>query len=128
MRYKIVIILVMCALLATVISTLGCGKSAQTYVVKGGSLFLEGQRDEAIAAYNKAIEIDPKYAKAYLGRGIAYYGKGEYFMAVADCTKAIELDPTDSLSYSNRGMAYYKLGEKVKAEADFNNAKLLVYK
>jgi tetratricopeptide (TPR) repeat protein len=128
MRYGRLLTLTICAFLATVILTLGCGNSAEQYVAKGASLYLQGQRDEAIAAYNKAIEINPKYVKAYLGRGIAYYGKGEYDKAIVDYNKAIELDPTDSQFYSNRALAYNKLGEKSKADADIKKAKELLLK
>ena len=91
MRYRKVIILVICAFLATVILTLGCRNSAEEYVVKGASFIMLEQWDEAIAAYNKAIEISPKDAVSYNNRGFAYNKLGEYSKADADIKKAKEL-------------------------------------
>lgn len=36
-----------------------------------------GDRDRAIAEYNEAIRLNPKYAKANYNRGIAYNRKGD---------------------------------------------------
>jgi tetratricopeptide (TPR) repeat protein len=44
--------------------------------------------DQAIADFNKALEIDPKYTEAYISRGKAYYFKGEYDKAWGDIKKA----------------------------------------
>jgi len=67
---------------------------------------LNGQYDQAIADYNKDIEINPRDAVAYYNRGIVYGLSGQYDQAIADYTKAIELNPKDSDSYYNRGNAY----------------------
>jgi tetratricopeptide (TPR) repeat protein len=41
---------------------------------------------DAIADYNQAIQLNPKYAKAFNNRGFAYNNKGEYDRAIADYT------------------------------------------
>jgi tetratricopeptide (TPR) repeat protein len=82
----------------------------------------KGEVDRAIADYNKAIKLDPKYAGAYLNRGAAYYRKGEVDRAIADYNKAIKLDPNDANAYNNRGAAYQKKGDKDQAIADFRKA------
>ena len=81
-----------------------------------------GEYDRAIADYNDAIRLDPKYAFAYNGRGNAYNGKGEYDRAIADYSEAIQLDPNDRLPYNNRGNAYKDTGEFDRAIADYNDA------
>ena len=43
------------------------------------------QYDKAITDYNKAIELDPKYAMAYNNRGFAYGKLQQYDKAIADC-------------------------------------------
>jgi tetratricopeptide (TPR) repeat protein len=45
------------------------------------------------ADYDKAIELDPKYAMSYYNRGRTYESKAEHDRAIADYDKAIELDP-----------------------------------
>ena len=49
---------------------------------------------EAIADYDKAIELDPKLAPAYYNRGITYRELGKEEEAKKDFKKAQELDPT----------------------------------
>jgi tetratricopeptide (TPR) repeat protein len=51
----------------------------------------KGQHDNAIFNFNKAIEIDPKYANAYNNRGRAYYFKKEYDKSWQDVKKAQNL-------------------------------------
>ncbi len=53
----------------------------------------KGEYDRAIADYDKAIALKPKYADFYNNRGIAYDKKGEYDRAIADYDKAIALNP-----------------------------------
>ena len=44
---------------------------------KGVSYSNEGQYDQAISDYTKAIEINPRFAKALYNRGLAYRHKGQ---------------------------------------------------
>jgi tetratricopeptide (TPR) repeat protein len=53
----------------------------------------DGQHDKAIAAYSKAIKLDPKYSFSYLGRGDAYLAKGDRTRALQDYERAARLDP-----------------------------------
>ena len=67
-------------------------QSAASVALKSGiAKFKEDEDDEAIAAFNKALEIDPKYADAYVHRGQYYIEKGEYGKAVADLSKGLKL-------------------------------------
>lgn len=67
----------------------------------------EGNYEEAIAAFTKAIEIDPTQVPAYIERGEAYILEGKTAenldAAQADYEKAIELD--DSLQDAYIGLA-----------------------
>jgi tetratricopeptide (TPR) repeat protein len=89
----------------------------------GRSYFDKRQWDKAIAEYNEAIELDPKYADAYLNRGNANYNKGQYDQAIDDYTKAIEINPGLADAYANRGLAYAQgKGQFDQAISDFNKA------
>lgn len=68
----------------------GCGAGASSYYEKGLDLVVERQWEKAIAAFDAAIELDPRYAAAYAARCNALRVTGELDRALADCDKAIE--------------------------------------
>ncbi|MCA9891205.1 MAG: tetratricopeptide repeat protein, partial [Anaerolineae bacterium] len=51
------------------------------------------QYEQAIADYDKAIQLEPQYASAYYNRGLAYYMLNEYDLAIADYEAALKFDP-----------------------------------
>ena len=61
--------------------------------------------NEAIADYNRSIEIAPEYPDAYLNRGIAYEGKGLWSEAIADYDRVLAITPQDPVALNNRGNA-----------------------
>ena len=65
--------------------------AADAYYNRGLAYYAKGQHDQAISDYNKAIEINPRFADAYLNRGGAYYFKREYGKAWEDVHKAQDL-------------------------------------
>ncbi|MFN6395396.1 MAG: tetratricopeptide repeat protein, partial [Aphanizomenon sp.] len=78
---------------------------ATAYNNLGIALSDQKKLDEAVAAYQKAIELDPKYANAYYNLGIALYNQEKLEEAVAAYQKAIELDPKLATAYNNLGNA-----------------------
>ena len=96
------------------------GLNATEWVQRGRSLVESGNYNEAIEAFTKAIELDPKLAWAYGARGIAYYKLGNYQQAIRDYDRAIEIDPKDAVSYTNRGLAYDDLGNYQQAIRDYD--------
>lgn len=85
------------------------------YCISGTICTTAGKYDLAIAACNKALEIDPQLAIAYNNRGRAYYHKGQYDSAIKDYAKAIELDPELTLAYYMKGIILS--GSEKKKEA-----------
>jgi Tfp pilus assembly protein PilF len=64
------------------------------YDDRGNLLAQRGDFDGAMADLNRAIEIEPKYAKAYGDRGIIRLMRGEGTAAELDFRKCVELDKT----------------------------------
>jgi tetratricopeptide (TPR) repeat protein/uncharacterized RDD family membrane protein YckC len=79
----------------------------------------QGQYDQAIAYFDKAIEINPKLVLAYNNRGIAYKEKGQFDQAISDYNKALEINPGYAPAYINRGVAYAEKQKYDEAIADY---------
>ena len=61
---------------------------------------------ESIAAYQKALALDPKEEQAALGLGWAYQYTKEYDKAIAAYNQAIQIDPKDASADANLGIAW----------------------
>jgi len=78
-----------------------------------GDLFLAAPRrlfDQAVEAYQKALELRPFYADAYVGLGDAKAAKGDVEGAVAAYQRALLYNPVNAKVYLSLGKIYY--GEK----------------
>ena len=60
--------------------------------------------DEALASYDKTIELKPDYADAYSNRGIALSNLKRYAEALESYDKAIKLKPDLTDSYLNKSL------------------------
>ena len=60
---------------------------------------------EAIADFDRSIELAPEYPDAYLNRGIAYEGQGRWDLAIADYNQVLAISPQDPVALNNRGNA-----------------------
>lgn len=75
-----------------------------------GDLFLAAPRrlfDQAVEAYNKAIELRPFYADAHVGLGDARAAKSEIDPAIAAYQKALVFNPVNPKVYLSLGKIYY---------------------
>jgi len=75
----------------------------------------------AIAAYSRAIQLDPEFAEAYDNRGISYFNQRESLLAIADFSRSLELKPSD-FTYNNRGIVFLSLKRYKEAIEDFTQA------
>src|SRR2546426_3640126 len=75
-----------------------------------GDLFLAAPRrlfDQAVEAYNKAIELRPFYADAHVGLGDARAAKGEIDGAISAYQKALTYNAINPKVYMSLGRIYY---------------------
>ncbi len=84
--------------------------------------FARGELDEAIAAYQRVIEVDAGFALAYQGLAEAHARKGELDDAVAAIRKAIEAEPSESLYYTSLSRFLQMQGKVPEAEEAAANA------
>ncbi|HUO81707.1 MAG TPA: tetratricopeptide repeat protein [Gammaproteobacteria bacterium] len=78
--------------------------------------------DEAVAAADAAVALDPDYAKAYAARGNIHRLLEQREQAIADYGKAIELDPQDAEAYHSRAAMHLETEQYDDALADFTRA------
>ena len=81
-----------------------------------------GRHEEAVAGYNKAIELKPDYAETYYNLGATLKELSKHEEAVVSYNKAIELRPYFAEAYNNLGSALNKLGDYEKAVTSYNKA------
>jgi tetratricopeptide (TPR) repeat protein len=98
------------------------GKGTRVYNLRGEIKKGQGLDEEAIIEFNKAIQVNPKFAPAYNNRGISYFNQRHLDLSISDFNKTIELDPTFAGAYSNRGASYAAKGILDKGISDCDTA------
>ncbi|MBM3155035.1 MAG: tetratricopeptide repeat protein [Chloroflexi bacterium] len=100
----------------------GCSNPASKHIERGNSYRSQGQLQEAVVEFSKAIELAPDMAQAYYLRSCAYGDMKEWDLAVADMDKAIELESDNSTFLGYRGALYSKRGQHMLALRDLDKA------
>jgi tetratricopeptide (TPR) repeat protein len=91
-------------------------------LVDPGEDFQAGRR-EAVAQFNQAVTLNPRYTIAYFMRAITKYQLNDPQGALADYNQAISLNPQYANAYYNRGLLKdEKLNDRAGAIADFRTA------
>ncbi len=82
------------------------GLDAKHWITLGNRYFDTHQRDKAIEAYAKALELDPNNPDVLTDQGVMYSETTQYEKAIANFEKAHAIDPTHLPSLLNLGMLY----------------------
>lgn len=98
------------------------GDRPQTHNTIGLAHASQGRYADAVAAYDRAIELAPGYAKAWNNRGLALERSGDAESAMASYARAVELDPTLATAPNNIGALLWKGGDLEGAEEWFRRA------
>jgi tetratricopeptide (TPR) repeat protein len=81
-----------------------------------GRLLIQSNRiDEAKAAFERAIKLDPNLAIAHSNLGAILGMKGDFYGALQELQTAVRLDPQSSMAHNNLAIAYLKMGKKNEA-------------
>lgn len=73
------------------------------------------QTEEALLCFERAIEIDPRYAMAWNNKGLALEDLGNSRDAVACFDSAINLNPHCSEAWFNKGLVLGRTGQLKEA-------------
>jgi tetratricopeptide (TPR) repeat protein len=102
---------------------LGTSDLARTHINRGIVATSLEQYQQALADYNKALELVPRMPEAYISRGNLWYLAEKYQRASDEYTMAMQSEfNRPQIAYYNRALANEKLGNRVAAEADLREA------
>ena len=90
------------ALVITKPSVIRGSLDAQDFLNKGNDLYASKKYEEAIAAYEKAIQFKPDHANAWNNRGAALVELKRYDEALASSDKALQFEPDDAFEYPSQ--------------------------
>jgi TolA-binding protein len=82
------------------------GKNAIREFDRGNKAAQDGNGDEAIRRFSKAIALEPDFYAARNNLGLTYLGKMDYAHAEEQFGDVIRLNPSDEEAYFNLGNAY----------------------
>lgn len=96
--------------------------TANDYVEQGNALYFDNRFEEAIASYDKAIQMEPDSAKAWLSRGAAQAKLQQYEEAIAAYDHATQLKPDMAEAWFGQGIAQAKLQQLEAAVLSYDRA------
>jgi len=106
-----------------------CGKARSmarrappVYFVTGLVQQSAGAIDKAIAAYRKAVKLEPGYFDAWINLGVCHRALGEFANAAKCYERAIVIAPSVPLGYKNLGMVHVDQDDHESAAAAFAKA------
>ena len=82
----------------------------QSHYNLGLAYYHNDQTEKAVAAYQKAIQLNPNFADAYGGLGVIYWRTGNLDAAIRHCQKAIKIAPENIEFHQNLTRIYWQKG------------------
>jgi tetratricopeptide (TPR) repeat protein len=88
----------------------------------GDAFILKGQVDDAVAQYQRALQINPDYPEALTNLGVALFRKGRVDDAVAQYQKALSIKPNFMQAHNDLGLALVQRGQVDDAVTHYQKA------
>ena len=95
---------------------------------QGMELFAQDKLEEAVAAYQRALEEDADYADALHALAMTYAQLGRLEEAIAAGKRLIAVAPDDELAYTSLSIFYQQKGMIAEAEQVGAHARTLGWK
>jgi len=99
--------------------------NAPGITLRGFLLSAQGNDNEALSSFNRAIITDGALAAAWLGRGLLKIRSGQVEAGREDLQIAATLEPNRAVLRSYLGKAFARAGDKVHAKKELDLAKKL---
>jgi tetratricopeptide (TPR) repeat protein len=96
--------------------------SADASTRQGNEAMASHQYQAAVAAFGRALAVNPRLSAALDGRGLAYARLGDYDRAMADFDAALALDPVLQSALCHRADLAGQEGHFIAAIADYTAA------
>ncbi len=101
-------------------------ESAEDFFARGIALEEDpASQREAIEAYQKALELDPRHAAAHINLGTLHYNLREYVLAETHYRAAVRVDSRYALAYFDLGNVLDETGRLPEAVETYRQAILL---
>jgi tetratricopeptide (TPR) repeat protein len=94
----------------------------QAYNLRGSVYGRDGRQQEALADFNRALQLDPNYVQALANRGLLYRRSNRLDLALADYDRALSIDPSYAPAFVGRGVVRRLQGQPQAAIEDLNRA------
>ncbi len=110
----------------TRVRSIAPAETAPDYFARGISLEEDASTQlEAIAAYEKTLELDPRHAAAHINLGTLYYNRQNYALAEKHYRQAVEIDARYALAYFDLGNVLDETGRVPEAIKSYKTALML---
>jgi len=105
--------------------SLSSGFTALGFNAIGNRYFQHNMIREALASYEKAIEINPSYANGHFNRGVVLANCNNHDAAIQAYSRAINLDPNYADAYLNRGNSFCYIHDFKSAIDDYTTCLII---
>jgi len=103
-------------------------QKAEDHYYAALDLVSEGERERALAEYEKSLSVDPAFTEAMHGMARCLQDLNRLDEAISVATRITELDPDDILAHTSLSVLYQKKGMIPEAEVEGNKARVLGWK
>lgn len=97
-------------------------ETEEVYHIRAGAFFLLKEYESAIANYERAIAINPRYENPFFGKGTTYLELKDYQNALECFTSAIKINPMYFSAYLGRAWVYFVTEDYLAAVQDYTKA------
>lgn len=109
--------------LSSKVKPISAAETAAEWFAKGVSLEEDpASFRDAVAAYNKVLELEPAHAAAHINLGTLYYNRQDFDRAECHYRQAIDVDPRYALAYFDLGNVLDETGRLPEAVRMYRSA------